>query len=379
MKRYVGFDARDEGLLRGLSARIEPHAPRIIDEFYDHILRHDDAKIVITGGAEQVDRLKGTLRLWLRGLFEGPWDREYYERRARIGRRHVEINLPQQYMFTATNVIRCHLQRVVFETAGGTPEALDEMEAVHRLLDMELAVMLHTYREDHLARIQRTERLATFGQFVAGIAHEMRNPLGVIESSLFLIRKRLGEVPEQVTKHLDRIQTQIERSNRIIGAMLELVREGTHDPRGCSARELIEYARDARSQRVAASVELEIGPGADEAMIFADPDHVRQILVNLLENASDAAGASGRVRVTVTVGAERVTLAVSDDGPGVDPTVRARLFEPLVTGKPHGIGLGLALCKRLAERNGGTLTLREGPLSGACFVLELSTRPGDSA
>ena len=106
IKRYVGFNADDEARLRDLAARVGPHQDRIVDDFYAHILAHDDARRSITDGDAQVARLKRTLVQWIAGLFQGPWDEAYYERRARIGRRHVEIDLPQQYMFTAVNVIR---------------------------------------------------------------------------------------------------------------------------------------------------------------------------------------------------------------------------------------------------------------------------------
>lgn len=101
IKRYVGFAETDEAMLRGLQPRVAPHVAAIIDDFYVHILEHPGARNSITGGEEQVERLKGSLREWMDELFAGPWDAAYYDKRARIGRRHVQIDLPQQYMFTA--------------------------------------------------------------------------------------------------------------------------------------------------------------------------------------------------------------------------------------------------------------------------------------
>ena len=99
--------------------------------------------------------------------------------------------------------------------------------------------------------------------------------------------------------------------------------------------------------------------------------HVRQILVNLLANALDAAGLTGRVALRVSRDERGTLLRVNDDGPGIDARVRHRLFEPLVTTKARGIGLGLALCRRLAERNGGSLAVSAGELPGAAFDLRL--------
>ena len=367
MKRYVGFSSRDEANLRRVGPRVAPHAHSITDEFYARVLEHDGARAAITGGDAQVERLKKTLIRWIEGLFEGPWDEAYYERRARIGRRHVEIDLPQQYMFTAVNVIRGHLVEVILDTADPA-HARDEIHSVDKLLDMELAVMLHTYREDHLSRMQRTERLATFGQLVASIAHELRNPLGVIESSLFLLRRRLGDTQENVGRHLEKIDGQVRLSNRIINNLLDMVRERPGAPRTVELDKVIREAVDDFGAAESSHVQISVEGGVQ---VYADPDHVRQILVNLLANALDATGATGRVALRVAREDRGTLLRVNDDGPGIDAHVRHRLFEPLVTTKTRGIGLGLALCRRLAERNGGSLALSAGELPGAAFDLRL--------
>lgn len=377
LKRYVGFDESDEARLRALAPIVAPHQVRIVDDFYAHILDHRDARRSITGGEAQVERLKQTLIQWVNGLFQGPWDQQYYERRARIGRRHVEIDLPQQYMFTAVNVIRGHLIEVILDSDDG--DARRAVHALNKLLDMELAIMLHTYREDHLTRMQRTERLATFGQLVASIAHELRNPLGVIESSLFLVRRRLAAPEESVKKHFDKIDAQVRLSNRIISNLLDMVRERPGSPKPIAIAPLLQSALEDFSPAEASRVEVDFAEGSEGQLLYADADHFRQIVVNLIANALDASGESGRVRVTVTPEERSLLLRVNDDGPGVDARVRHRLFEPLVTTKVRGIGLGLALCRRLAERNGGSLTLGTGDLAGAAFDLRLPLHPTESS
>ncbi len=368
IKRYVGFDAGDEARLRALGPRVVPHAEEVSAEFYARIVEHPGARRAITGGEAQVRALRSTLADWLRELFEGPWDLTYYERRARIGRRHVEIELPQQYMFTAMNTIRGALTRVIVATAGSHAAACADVITVDRLLDIELAVMLHTFREDSAARLQRTERLATVGQFAASIAHELRNPLGVIESSAFLLRKRVGEPTEAVTRHLDKIDTQVRVSNRIITGLLDLVRDVPATPREVPAGELLAAALEALPPG-APRVESEAPPGLT---VRVDPDQFRQILVNLLANACDAAGPGGRVLARVTAEPPDVVFLVNDDGPGVSAEVQSRLFEPLVTTKVRGIGLGLALCRRLAQRNGARVALARGPLPGAAFEVRVA-------
>ncbi|MFO0649105.1 MAG: protoglobin domain-containing protein [Polyangiales bacterium] len=368
MKRYVGFSPRDEANLKRVGPRVAPHAHSITDEFYARVLQHDGARAAITGGDAQVDSLKCTLVSWLHELFTGPWDLAYYERRARIGRRHVSIDLPQRYMFTAMSLIRSHVCRIVATTAASPEEAHQEVNSVDRVIDLELAVMLHTYQENSLSRLQQSERLATFGQFAASIAHELRNPLGVIESSSFLLRKRICDPSDTASRHLNKIDAQVQLSNRIITSLLDLVRERPLVPRELLAKELITASIDAIPS-CAATVRTEL---SDERLtVCADFDQARQILTNLLSNACEAAGAGGEILLAArSEGAEAIFL-VNDSGPGIDPSIRRRIFEPLVTTKVRGIGLGLALCRRLAERNGGTITVVSGPLSGAAFELRL--------
>lgn len=368
IKRYVNFDENDEELLRALRERVRPHVFRIIDDFYDHILGHSGARGSITGGDAQVERLKGTLRAWMDGLFAGPWDYEYYELRARIGRRHVQIDLPQQYMFTAVNVIRGHISDVILDSAENLDAARRELHAVDKLLDMELAIMLHTYREDYLSRMQQNERLATFGQLVASIGHELRNPLGVMESSLFLLRGRVG-TDERVVRHLDRIETQIRVSNRIISDMLDIVRDLPVDRRHVEVAGMIESALEALKAPPGVRLVTEIPEGLES--VYVDPDQMRQVFLNVIANAFDAAGEGGEVQIRATGSAESVLILINDNGPGIDSSVRTRLFEPLVTTKSHGIGLGLSLCRRIAERNGASVRLATGPLPGAAFEIRL--------
>src|SRR4030095_5906155 len=106
LKRYVLWEPADEAALRALHPLAAPEFERIADVFYRRILDHDEARTVLEGGESQVGRLKVTIRAWMDTLLTGPWDEAYYERRARIGRVHVRIKLPQHYMLGAMDVVR---------------------------------------------------------------------------------------------------------------------------------------------------------------------------------------------------------------------------------------------------------------------------------
>lgn len=368
LKRYVGWSAADEAALRGLYPLVQPEFTRIADVFYRRILEHDGARTALEGGESIVGRLKVTLVAWMDSLLQGPWDEAYYERRARIGRVHVRIALPQHYMFGAMNVVRRELQAVAERSFLPIPERLRQTrEALGKILDLELAIMLHTYREDLLAQQSRVERLSTFGQLIGSIGHELRNPLSVIETSLYILKSRVTD--ERAQKHASRIGEQLVIANDIITKLLDMIRD---KPLQRIAVDLPALVRDAvsavaRPEGVALSLE-----GIDGLPLVAgDPVQLRQVLVNLLENAVHAAGESGRVRVTGTGGGGRVELSVEDSGKGVDDSIRVRLFEPLITTKAKGIGLGLALVKRIVERHGGTVSYQRSELGGARFTVRL--------
>src|SRR5688572_12759107 len=117
MKRYVRFGPEDEAALRAFAPLAAPHYAGIAAEFYRRIDEHERARAALAGG-ERVERLKGQLRGWMALLFTGPWDDAYFDKRARIGRVHVQIGLPQRYMFGAMDLIRISWIKIVEETAA---------------------------------------------------------------------------------------------------------------------------------------------------------------------------------------------------------------------------------------------------------------------
>jgi two-component system, NtrC family, sensor histidine kinase HydH len=365
LKRYVSFGPADEDALRTLYPIARPEFERISHVFYERILEHPDAKKALFEGESMVGRLRHSLVLWTDKLLTGPWDEDYYQLRARIGRKHVDIALPQHYMFGAMNVLRQELNLLVDKAFYGDVPGLIRLRlALGKILDLELAIMLHTYREDLLAQKARSERLSTFGQLVGSIGHELRNPLGVMESSLYILRGRLPEGDERALKHVDRIGEQLVIANTIISDLLDMIRD---KPLLASTLRLNEVMEAAAAQL---RLKVDLQPLADLPEVRGDPSQLRQVFVNLLSNAREAAGPQGKLSLDAQIDGAMVAIGVSDDGPGVNPSVRARLFEPLVTTRQKGIGLGLSLVKRIVERHGGTVVYEpRGP--GARFVVRL--------
>lgn len=369
LKRYVGWGADHELALQLLRPSAAPHFQRIADLFYARILEHEAARRVLSSGESTVGHLKVKLVAWMDRLLTGPWDEDYYELRCRIGRVHVRIGLPQHYMFGAMNVLRDELKGVVENSYRGDSEKLLlTQRAIGKILDLELAIMLHTYREDLEAQNARSERLATFGQLIGSIGHELRNPLGVMESSLFILDQRVGG-DEKAKKHVVRIGEQVRIANGIVSGLLDMIRDKP------LAKELVQLpvtlAGVISSLHVPPSVSVQIGGLDDLPAIVGDPVQVRQLFLNLLENALQAIDGDGEIHISGAFDGRHVEIAVEDSGPGVDAETRRRLFEPLITTKVQGIGLGLALVKRIAERHGGDVRYlpRE---KGARFVVSLA-------
>ncbi len=368
LKRYVRFDEADGALLRDLHPLAQPRFQEIAEAFYARILSHEEASKVLHGGESQVGQLKITLVAWMDKLLRGPWDEAYWAQRYRIGRVHVRIGMPQHYMFGAMNVLREAFDAVALARLAARPELEPTRAALGKILDLELAIMLHTYRDDLLAQQARVERLSTFGQLVGSIGHDLRNPLGVIETSLFILRGRLGE-DERARKHVDRIKEQLDVANGIITNLLDMIRNRPLSPEPVALAQVVAGVMGAVKAPPGVALEVE---GLDALPpVQGDPTQLRQVLVNLVENAVYAASPIGTVAVRGRREPGAVLLDVEDTGPGVDPATSRRLFEPLITTKERGIGLGLALVKRIAERHGGGVEYADRTGGGARFTVRL--------
>ena len=173
LKRYVAFSAEDAALLRGFHDLAAPHFERIAQEFYDRIRLHEGAHAVFTGEA-QIARLQRSLVQWMHRLFCGTYDEAYFAAIAQIGRVHVKVGLPQRYMFTAMALIRSSLAQIAEAQAT---DGARVAATVSCLLDLELAIMLESYSDDLIDRLQhveRSERLA-LGASLARTEHRYIN------------------------------------------------------------------------------------------------------------------------------------------------------------------------------------------------------------
>jgi len=190
---------------------------------------------------------------------------------------------------------------------------------------------------------------------LAQVAHEIRNPLGGLE--LFASAALESEAPEERRRLLQRIRAEVAGLNGIINDFLSFARPVDPDIRLHDVREPIQESTEwVEMEMQKHQKELFLSVPVTALLGRADPDHVKRVLLNLLKNA---AAVADRVWVEAASLNGEVVITVRDDGPGISPTVRDRIFEPFVTDKQQGAGLGLAIVKRVLEANGGRIELLE--------------------
>jgi signal transduction histidine kinase len=169
LKAYVGFSDQHAHVLAELGPHLEPGFGGIIERFYEAVERTPRAVAVFTGGKPQIERQKRLLHEWLHGLTSGIYDLGYLERRSRIGRAHVRIKLEQRYMLTAMNLVREGLHGALDASAFAIERRALGHAALDKICDLELAIMLETYAEDHAIQLRDRERLATLGKVAASV------------------------------------------------------------------------------------------------------------------------------------------------------------------------------------------------------------------
>jgi signal transduction histidine kinase len=213
---------------------------------------------------------------------------------------------------------------------------------------------------------ERAVRLASAGAVGASVAHELRNALAVAESSLFLARRDMDD-RDKLVRHLDKVTAEIRRSQRVIGAVLGLARGEAVALEPASVASLVDSAR--RAVVLPTNVTFSVSIEPPDLVIRCDAVLLERVLANLYLNAIEALATRGRGAVATRVQREanRVSIAVDDDGLGIAPEALARIFDPLFTTKSTGMGLGLALCREVVRAHGGEITATAAPTGGARF------------
>jgi len=227
------------------------------------------------------------------------------------------------------------------------------------------------------ADLMQRDRLAATGQLVANLAHEIRNPVANLRNLLELVRRRSSD--PQSREYTDLAIDELLRMHELAERMLDLNRP--RDPSSAISHP-VSVARDVARLTAAGAEESDLQVavrGTDDAVAAIAPDALKQVLLNLMQNAREAVAHAGgrpaRISIDVERVAEGVVIAVEDNGPGVPGELRTRIFDPFFTtkGAVDGVGLGLFVAEGLVRTAGGRLTLHTATGGGARFVVELPT------
>jgi signal transduction histidine kinase len=370
LQHYVGWTPEDAERVQAVAGLLQPYLAGMIDDFYEEIQRHPNARKVITGGAEQIARLKGTLRAWLKDLLTGPYDEDYVTRRWRVGWRHVEIGLDQVYTNVALSRLRRGLLLALEEHwPGELRDSLGTRRSLNTLLDLDLAIIEDAYQAEYMARLQRSERLAAIGQVAAGIAHELRNPLNVVKTSVYYLLNARNPTPAKTAEHLQRIERHVGAADGVITALSNFAKLPLPNLRPLALGDCLREALALNPVPENVEVVLDYPPALPP--VLGDPDQLLIVFGNLVRNAREAMPQGGRLSLAARLVDGGVEVAVGDTGVGISPENLGRVMEPLFSTKARGLGLGLAIVRAILEKNRGSLRVASTLGQGTTFTVRL--------
>ncbi len=262
-----------------------------------------------------------------------------------------------------------HRERELGAIINSYNEVTERLKQSHDRLRDEV-VRLHDQLDEKNRELARRERLAALGEMAAGVAHEIRNPLGGIRLYADLLIKDLCEVPksQQLAK---RVSDGVSVLESIVGDVVEFAGESMPDVAPVRAATLLEEAIGLAAPAVSSrGCDLQLSPIDQEIFVQADSNQVLRALLNLLLNAVDAAGANGSIRISVKVNASKThcDYLIADSGPGISADLMNRIFHPFFTTIGDGIGFGDCASDRGCARWFGACTQSRRRRCGVLFV-----------
>ncbi len=267
--------------------------------------------------------------------------------------------------------------------AGEGTGQQDEVEALSDRVYGLIEDRDHTREELSRSRelLVHAEKMAAVGKLAAGVAHSIRNPLTSVKMRLFSLERGL-DLAEVQKEDFSVISQEIRNVDNIVQNFLEFSRPPKLRMQSVSPSDVVDAALLLMRHRLELhDIEVEIKREFKLPVIKADPELLKEVLVNLLNNACDAMGNAGRITISEdeadpALNGRGVKIEVSDSGPGVPASIADKLFEPFFSTKEEGTGLGLAISRRIIEQHGGTITLRSAEGKGAAFVIVLPLDEG---
>ena len=229
-------------------------------------------------------------------------------------------------------------------------------------------------------QLVQSEKLSAVGEFVAGVAHELNNPLAAVMGFAEMLKNM--NTDEKQRRHLDMVFKAAQRCQKIVQSLLSFARRQKPERKLVSVNALVEAVLELVAYPLRTSnVEVETKLDPNLPGVLADEHQIQQVLLNVINNARQAIEAQprgGKINITTGVNGPNVCISIQDNGPGISPENLHRIFDPFFTTKEvgKGTGLGLSLCYGIIKEHGGNITPLSRPGEGATFVIELPVLQG---
>jgi signal transduction histidine kinase len=281
------------------------------------------------------------------------------------------VDLPSQ--ITVDVASRIIFIAVVGNLANVLAEELRIQSRKHQLTAQQLADANKQIQQAEEA-VRRSDRLAALGQLSAGLAHELRNPLGTIRASSEMLARNLSAENEVTREMAGFIASEVDRCNSLVTRFLQFARPLVLKPAPADLGQTIDRAvemveREVPGIAIYKNYEPEILPFPFDAELM------ERVFYNLLLNAAQATAPGGAVTVKTRAAGGAVEIAVIDRGVGIGPEQIGNIFNPFFTTKPDGVGLGLAIVAKIVDEHGGKITVDSEPGKGSVFRVRLPTEP----
>ena len=277
---------------------------------------------------------------------------------------HHELEQEVQSRTLALEEANQHLMVVIAERK----RAEDQLQEYSEHLEEMVEERTRDLQEAH-EQLLRREKLAMLGQLAGGLSHELRNPLAVIANAVYFLQTTLKDVDQTTRDYLDMIASEARNSEQIISGLLDFAKSRSPNRSEVQLHTLVcgilNKFPPPENIQLNNEVYRELPPA------FADVHHLELALGNLITNTYQAMPEGGKLTVSASVQDNQVHLAVSDTGCGIPMESMNKLFEPLFTTRPRGIGMGLAVTKNLVETNDGSIEVESNLGKGSTFTIVL--------
>jgi len=272
----------------------------------------------------------------------------------------------QQYaeivMFFVIAVLVGYLSQVQRVTRERLETASSELKAAYKKLN------------ETFDRLRHSDRLASLGRLSAGIAHEIRNPLGSIQGAVDILGKDLP-AGDPKSEFAQIAKQEVSRLEKLTGEILQYSKPAPPKQLPIDRKELVDAAcRLCADQAHSRGVDIVVQMEAPEAAILVDPEQVKQVLINILINAIQAQPGGGNITIRGYVEGAEAIVAIADKGPGIAREQIDSIFDPFFTTKHEGTGLGLSISYQMVQNNGGRIWVTSEPGQGACFRVGFPTK-----